>query len=198
MMKLHFAAASPFARKVLVCAKLRGIEGQIELVATNPHVSPADLLAANPLSKIPALVLEDGSAVFDSRVICEYLDGIGAAPGLFPADPAQRVKALTMQALADGIGDAAVGRRLAAGPSDPQRDNFIARQKAAVARALAHAEASPPEGLSDIGAVALACALGYLDLRYADEPWRAAHPKLAAWFETVSAVPAIASTVPKG
>jgi glutathione S-transferase len=196
--KLHFAAASPFVRKVLACAILRGIDGRIETVATDPHASPAHLLQDNPLSKIPALVLEDGRAVYDSPVICEYLDTLGDAAPLFP--PTGSPARLTVQirhALADGIMDAAVARRgQSAHPQDEARAAFMARQKAVVERGLAALEASPPAGLGDVGSVAVACALGYLDFRFAHEPWREANPRLAAWYAEVSAHPAMARTAP--
>jgi glutathione S-transferase len=197
-MKLHHSPASPFVRKVLACAILRGIEDRIEIVATDPHVSPPQLLADNPLSKIPCLITDDGIAVYDSPVICEYLDAIGEAEPLFPpAGSKARLAAQVRHALADGIMDAAVARRMRAGkPVDEVRAHFLDRQKAAVERGLQVLEADPPEGLSDIGAVAVGCALGYLDFRFADEPWRAAHPRLAAWFEAVSMQPAMARTAP--
>jgi glutathione S-transferase len=197
-MKLFSAGASPFARKVLACAILRGVDGSIETIQTDPHASPAGLLAANPLSKIPALVLDDGRAVYDSPVICEYLDTLGSGPALFPptGSPA-RLTAQIRQALADGIMDAAVARRgQSAAPQDEARAAFVARQKAVMERGLAALEADPPTGLGDIGAVAAACALGYLDFRFAHEPWRDAHPKLATWFAGVSALPALSRTAP--
>jgi glutathione S-transferase len=199
-MQLHYAQGSPFVRKVMACAILRGIDGMIAIVPTDPHHSPAHLLAANPLSKIPCLLLDDGTAVFDSPVICEYLDTIGDAAPLFPpTGSAARLAAQTRHALADGMMDAAVVRRgQAALPQDEGRAAFVARQKAAVARGLAVLEAAPPTGLADIGEVAVACALGYLDYRYAQEPWREAQPKLAAWFAAVSQQPALARTPPPG
>jgi glutathione S-transferase len=198
-MKLHHSPASPFVRKVMACAIARGIDGQIELVRTNPHESPANLLADNPLSKIPALVTDDGVAIPDSPVICEYLDGIGDAPKLIPAAGPQRLAALVQEALADGLMDAAVGRRGQMGhPQDEARAAWSARQKAIVERTLAAFEAKPPTGLNDIGAISVACALGYLDFRYAAEPWRDSAPKLAAWFESVSALPPLALTKPVG
>lgn len=197
-MKLHQAQASPFARKVVACAILRGIEGRIELLETNPHVSTPELLADNPLSKVPTLVTDDGRAVYDSRVICEYLDTVGEAPPLFP--PTGSLARLGVQirhALADGIMDAAVARRGRFGkPMDETRLAFIARQKAAMERGLAVLESNPPKGLADIGEVATACALGYLDFRFAEEPWRATHPRLAAWFADVSRLPALARSAP--
>jgi glutathione S-transferase len=197
-MKLHHSHASPFARKCMAVAIARGIEGRIELLATNPHVSPADLLRDNPLSKIPCLITDDGIAVYDSPVICEYLDTLGEAASLFPTSGTHRwLRAQTMHALADGIMDAAVARRMRAGkPVDETRAAFLARQKAAVERGLDALEADPPLELSDIGAIAVGCALGYLDFRFADEPWRAARPRLAAWYEAAARLPPLARTVP--
>ncbi len=201
-MKLHFSAASPYVRKVMASAIARGIEGRIETVATNPHASPADLLADNPLSKVPALVTDEGLALFDSPVICEYLDGIGDAPPLFPpAGSPARIAALRLQAVADGILDAAVARRMQGSlPQDDGRRAFDARQKAAVDRALAllEAEAAALEGPWTVGSIAVGCALGYLDFRFGHEPWRGAHPRLAAWFAKASEAPPLARTVPVG
>jgi glutathione S-transferase len=199
-MKLHHSPASPYVRKVMACAIARGLDGRIETVATNPHVSPADLLADNPLSKVPALVADDGTAIYDSPVICEYLDTLGDAAPLFPAiGTADRLHAQVMHATADGILDAAVARRLnMPHPQDDGRRAFDARQKAAVDRALDVLEAAPPEGLDDIGAIAVGCALGYLDFRFAAEPWREAHPKLAAWFAEASKLAPLSRTVPVG
>jgi glutathione S-transferase len=199
-MKLHFSPASPYVRKVMACAIARGLEGRIEKVATNPHVSPAELLADNPLSKVPALVADDGTAIYDSPVICEYLDTLGDAPALFPPTGSrERLAAQIMHAAADGILDAAVARRLQmAHPQDEGRKAYDARQKAAVARALDVIETNPPKGLSHIGEIAVACALGYLDFRFGHEPWRESHPRLAAWFAEVSQQRPLAETVPVG
>jgi glutathione S-transferase len=199
-MKLHHSPASPYVRKVMACAIARGLAGRIDLVPTNPHVSPAELLADNPLSKVPSLVADDGTAIYDSPVICEYLDTLGDAAPLFPpTGSAARLAAQVMHAAADGILDAAVARRLAMPhPQDDARRAFDARQKAAVERALDVLEKAPPKGLSDIGAIAVGCALGYLDFRFAAEPWRETHPRLAAWFAGVSQLPPLAQTVPVG
>jgi len=196
-MKLHWNPASPFVRKVTAVAIARGLDGRITRVATDPHASPAELLADNPLSKVPTLVLEDGTAVFDSPVICELLDGMGDAPRLFPPPGAARTRALIIQATADGIMEAAIARRIqAALPQDEARRTFGARQKAAVERSLAALEAAPPEGLADIGAISVGCALGYLDFRFAHEPWREGHPRLAAWFAAVATLPPLAGSAP--
>ncbi len=197
-MKLFHSPASPFARKVVACAIARGLDSQIELVATNPHVSPPDLLAANPLSKIPCLVTNDGVSLFDSPVIAEYLDSLDGGLPLFPRHAGPRWRALREQALADGIMDAAVARRGEQGrPQEAARDAFMLRQKEVVARALNELERDPPTQTLDIGSISIACALGYLTLRFGDEPWREGHPKLTAWFAEFGLNPCIARTKPK-
>jgi glutathione S-transferase len=200
--KLFYSPTSPFVRKVLICAILRGIDGQIERVRSRPHESPPDLLAANPLSKVPCLITVDGVALFDSPVICEFLDSIGDAPPLFPRAGGPRWMALKLQAMADGILDAAIlcraeqGRAGQSGGADAARAAVIARQQAAVARGLDALERELPHRTATIGGVAVAAALGYLDFRFAHEPWRERHPQLAAWYAAVSTQPAFASTVP--
>ncbi len=197
-MKLFYSPASPFVRKVLACAITREIDGQIELVPTNAHASEPALLAANPLSKVPALITNDGLALFDSPVICEYLDSIEGALPLFPRGGGARWLALKHQAIGDGMMDAAVARRgESLRPQEAARDAFMARQKAAVDRSLALLEADVPHRTVDIGTIALGCALGYLDFRFAAEPWRPAAPKLAAWFAAFGENPGLARTLPK-
>ncbi|HEX3347842.1 MAG TPA: glutathione S-transferase [Acetobacteraceae bacterium] len=197
-MKLFYSPTSPYVRKVLACAIERDIERQIELVPTNPHVSPPALLAANPLSKVPCLITADGVPLFDSPVICEFLDAIENASPMFPRAGGARWRALRYQAMADGILDAAVARRLEqAKPQEAARDTFMARQQAAVERTLAELEREPPHTVPDIGSLAVACALGYLDFRFAHEPWREPHPTLAAWYEGFKETPGIARTVPR-
>ena len=196
-MKLFHAPASPYARKVVACAIALGIDRQIELIATNPHASPADLLAANPLSKVPCVVTSDGVALFDSPVICEFLDSIGTQADLFPPAGKARWRALKQQAMGDGLLDAAVACRLEGRkPREDARDAFIARQKAAIGRTLAVFEQDVPHRSVDIGTITLACALGYLDFRFGHEPWRPAHPNLAAWFTAFAENPCIARTTP--
>jgi glutathione S-transferase len=198
-MKLFYSPNSPFVRKVMACAIARGIDQRIETVPSNPHESPATLLAANPLSKIPCLITDDGVAMFDSPVICEFLDSLGSAAPLFPPPGPGRWKALTLQALADGILDASLIRRgLAGAASDPAVQAVIARQKAVMDRGLDVLEREPPHKGLDIGTIAAACALGYLDLRFAGDDWRARRPALAAWFKAIGAEPALARTAPPG
>ena len=154
-------------------------------------------MADNPTSKVPCLVTDDGQSFYDSPVICEYLDSLGDAQALFPAPGPARWRALKFQAMGDGILDAAVPcRGELARPKEAARDMAIARYKAAIARTVDALEADPPHRHIDIGSLAAACALGYLDFRYAADPWRPSHPKLAAWFEAFSQNPGIARTVP--
>jgi glutathione S-transferase len=193
-----YSPSSPFVRKVMACAVARGLDGQLELITANANASPPVLLEVNPLSKVPALVTDDGVSLYDSPVICEYLDSLGDAVALFPPAGGARWRALKFQALGDGMMDAAVLRRgELLRPSDPARDHVMARQKAAVARSLDELEADLPHRVIDIGTIAVACALGYLDFRYADEPWRESHPLLAEWLAAVETNPCLASTAPR-
>ena len=197
-MKLYYSATSPYVRKVMACAITLGLEQRIQLHPSNPHASPADLVADNPTSKVPCLVTDDGMSLYDSPVICEFLDSLSDAQALFPATHAARWRALKFQAMGDGILDAAVPCRGEMGrPKEAARDAVIARHKAAMARTVDALEADPPHRPVDIGSIAVACALGYLDFRFGAEPWRPAHPKLAAWFEEFSKNPGIAQTAPK-
>ncbi len=197
-MKLFYSPTSPYVRKVMAIAIARGVDDLIEKIPCNPHASTPDLLAVNPLSKVPCLVTDDGLALFDSPVICDYLDTCGEALPLFPTHGAARWRALKLQAMGDGILDAAVtGRGEIGKPKEAARDATIARFKAAVARTVDALEAEPPHRLVDIGSITIACALGYLDFRYASDPWRPDHPKLAAWYEAFAQNPCIAATAPK-
>jgi glutathione S-transferase len=196
-MKLSYSGASPYVRKAMACAILRGIDGQLSDLGLKT-ADPA-LAAHNPLAKIPTLVTADGMALYDSPVICEYLDSVGTAPKLFPAAGPARWKALQLQALGDGILDASQPRRREiALPQDDGRKEYIATQRSKVERALDRLEAEADQlgPLATIGDVTVACALGYLDFRYANEPWRAGHPKLEAWYAKVLAMPALAKTMP--
>jgi glutathione S-transferase len=153
------------------------------------------LLPVNPLAKVPSLVTDDGVSLYDSPVICEYLDSIGDAPKLFPPAGPARWKALRQQALGDGILDASQPRRL---PQDQGRIDYIAMQQGKVSRSLdvLEAEADSLGALQTIGEITIACALGYLDFRFPHEPWRPGHPKLEAWYAKVVALPPMAETMP--
>jgi glutathione S-transferase len=196
-MKLSYSGASPYVRKAMACAIIRGIDGQLSDLGLKT-ADPA-LAAHNPLAKIPTLVTPDGMALYDSPVICEYLDSIGSAPKLFPAAGPARWKALQLQALGDGILDASQPRRREIPlPQDDGRKEYIATQRSKVERAvdMLEAEADQLGLLTTIGEITVACALGYLDFRYANEPWRPGHPKLEAWYAKVAAMPALAKTMP--
>ena len=193
-MRLLHSPASPFARKVRACAVARGIDGQITLVATQGEA--ADLAVVNPLGKLPCLITEDGVALYDSRVICEFLDTVGNVFPMFP-EHGLRFRALRFQALGDGISDAAVLRRGETGrPSEPARDGVISVQRGKITRSLDVLETDPPSVHVDIGCLAVACALGYLDLRFAGDAWREGRPKLAAWFAAISEQPCLVQTAP--
>jgi glutathione S-transferase len=197
--KLFHSASSPFVRKVMACAIARELAERIELIPTDPHQSPAALIAANPLSKVPCMVTADGVALYDSPVICEYLDALDGTLPLFPRAGGLRWIALKQQALADGMMDAAVLRRgLGLLPPEAARAASMERQKAAVDRGLDALEAEVPHPTVDIGSIAVGCALGYLDFRYRHEPWRPAHPHLAAWFAAFRLNPCMAQTEPLG
>ena len=198
-MKLAYSPNSPYVRKCVALAIQRGIDQQMELWTVGT-TDPA-LVAINPLSKVPTLVLDDGTALYDSPVICEYLDSIGDGPRMFPPAGLARWKALRQEALGDGILDATQPRRREiALPQDEGRQTYIALQQGKVKAALAvlEAEADSLGMLTNIGEITIACALGYMDFRYANEPWRPGHPKLEAWYAKVSAMPAMARTVPPG
>ena len=196
-MKIYHSPTSPYVRKVMACAIIRGLDSRIEKVPCNPHESPAALLADNPLSKVPCLVTDDGLSLFGSQLICEYLDSIGDALPLFPAAGAARWRALKFQSLGDGILDAAVPCRGEQGkPQEAARDAQIARFKAAISRTVDALEVDPPHRHIDIGSITVACALGYLDFRFAADQWRNAHPKLTAWYEAFAGNKGIADTAP--
>ena len=200
MLVLRSSPASPFGRKVKMAALELGLMDKIEIVAADTTDPTEILRQQNPLGKIPALVLEDGTTLFDSRVILDYLDHLSGGK-LIPAGEARFVQ-LRLQALADGICDAALlkvyeGRFR---PEEGRNANWVAHQDGKVARGLAALEAAPPvfPDRPRVGEIALACALGYLDLRF-EGKWRADHPKLVAWLDDFAArVPAFETTRFKG
>jgi glutathione S-transferase len=196
-MKLTPYTASPYIRKALACAVARGLYDGLERWGAS--VKDPELLSYNPLGKVPTLVTDEGLGLFDSPVICEYLDSLGDAPRLFPPAGPARWKALRQQALGDGIMDASVPRRRERDlPQDQGRIDFIALQRGKVARTVdaLETEADDLGDLVTIGEIAIACGVGYLDFRFADEPWRPGHPKLAAWYERVVKLPPLARTMP--
>lgn len=198
-MKLSYSSASPYVRKAFACAIARGIDAQVE--KWDIKTTDAALALSNPLSKVPTLITDDGQTLFDSPVICEYLDSIGTAAPLFPAAGPARWAALRLQALGDGIMDASQPRRREiALPQDQGRIDYIELQKGKVSRSidLLEKEVAGLGKLKTIGDITVACALGYLDFRFANEPWRPGHPKLAAWYDEVVKLAPMANTMPAG
>ena len=197
MMKLRNSPSSPFVRKVRVVADLLGFAKEITLIDTATTSPDAAFLQDNPLGKIPALTTEEGEAIFDSRVIVEYLDLRAGGGRIIPAEPKQRIAALTLQALADGLTEAALlivyeGRYR---PAEMAVQSWIDLQTAKMKRGLDRLEQTltVPEEPVHVGHVAVACALGYQDLRF-EGRWRKEYPKLVAWLAAFEAkVPAFAT-----
>ena len=201
-MKLLYAPTSPFVRKVMACAHLTGQAERIEWLASAAHPVNRDarIAAHNPLAKVPTLILPDGRALYDSRVICEYLAEAAGDTHLFPAGPA-RWLALTRQALGDGLLDAALLARYehTARPAAIQWPQWREAQLVKVRACLREIEAqadSLPQAHPSIGDLTIGCALGYLDFRFPELDWRAAHPRAAAWFAEFNQLPAMQATLP--
>jgi len=195
-MILRYSIASPYARKVRIAASIAGLADSIDVAGVD-LVDPADSIRVqNPLGKIPTLILDDGSTLYDSRVIVEYLDHLAGGGKLVPGETAARFSTLRLQALGDGICDAALLLRYESVlRTEAQRSpDWIALQQGKIDRALDYAEGAPPQGPRDAGHIALACALGYLDMRF-DGRWRDSRPALVAWLEAFAAeVPAFDAT----
>ncbi len=198
-MKLRFSPTSPFVRKIAIQALETGIDSRIERIATNANDPASGLDKENPLSKVPSLTTDEGTVLYDSPVICEYLDSLHGGAKLFPAAGPARWTALRRQALGDGMMDAALLRRVESlRPKPEQSAAWDQRQKAKVTGGLDALEAEADSfgtGL-DIGLITLACALGYLDFRFAAENWRQGRPKLSRWFEGFSKRPSFQATMP--
>lgn len=191
---------SPFGRKVRIAIDVLGMADTIEVVTTDTNDAAGPLRRHNPLGKIPTLLLDDGEALFDSRVIVEYLNALDGRDLLIPAGT-ERIGVLREQALADGILDAALlqvyERRYR--PAEHHVESWLELQRGKVSRALdafsARLPVARPAGPS-IGEITLACALGYLDFRLAGT-WRATHPALVAWLDGFAQrVPAFGRTAP--
>ncbi len=198
-MKLRMSITSPFVRKCLIVAIEAGLDAQIERVPTSPWAPDTDLPKDNPLNKIPTLITDGGEVLYDSPVICEYLDSLHGGRKLIPVSGGERWRHLRLAALGDGIMDAAVQIRIetAIRPEDRRWPQWIERQTGAITRGLAGLEAECGDWGDDflIGQITVATALGYLDFRPIIA-WRTAAPALAAWFTKVSARASISTTVP--
>jgi glutathione S-transferase len=200
-MKIYYSATSPFVRKCLVSAQELRLRERLELVPASPHPVNRDaaLVAVNPLGKVPTLITDEGCVIFDSRVICEYLNALGDGH-LIPTSAAARWRVLTDQTLADGMLDAAVLTRYetTARPENLRWNAWIGGQLEKVTCGLTEFERRAGElpGRIDVGTIALGCTLGYLDFRYATMSWRARHPTLAAWYAGFSQRESMTTTQP--
>ena len=195
-MKVLSSPASPFGRKVKVTTIMKGLTDQVTFETTTADAA----VSVNPLAKIPALITDDGTAIYDSPVICEFLDAQVASPVLFPGDGARRWQVLTLGALGDGIIDAAILLVYESRyrPAEMRVEAWCEMQQKKIDQALAHLEAAPPEigDQPDYGHVTIAVALAYLDFRH-EGKWRAGHPKMVAWLEAFeAAVPGFKETAP--
>ena len=208
-MKLRYSPTSPFVRKVMVVAYETGLEPRIERIPTAvaPTKRNDEVARENPLVKIPALTTDEGLVIYDSSVICEYLDTLQSGAKLFPAAGKPRWLALRQQALGDGLLDAAIlGRYESLRPREFQWQEWIDAQLRKVRGALSALEMEceagdlpgvPDGGVPTIGQITIGCGLGYLDFRYASEAWRERHKRLSAWYEDFAKRRAMQQTVPK-
>lgn len=198
MMTLRTAGPSPFGRKINIAASLLGLDREISAQATDTQNANDSVRVQNPVGKIPVLVIEDGSTLFDSRVILEYLDHRAGGGKIIPREANARFAALRLQALADGMTDAQIllvyeGRWR---PPEKHEQKWVDYQADKIKRGLAVLEADPPplDATPNVGQIALACFLGHRDLRFKGD-WRANHPKLVAWLDRFAAqVPAFEAT----
>lgn len=201
MMILRSSPPSPFGRKVKIAARLLHLMDQITVQDADTTREDDSLRRQNPLGKIPTLVLANNIVLYDSRVIVEYLDHLAGGGRIIPQSAA-RYEVLTLQALADGVMDAALLQVYEARwrPEERRDARWVAHQAGKITRGLMALEAAPPplaampDGLPDIGTITVACMLGYLDLRF-HGAWRADHPRLVGWLDDfAAAVPAYALT----
>ncbi len=201
-MRLISHPFSPYGRKVKITAQMKGVYDDLKIEQTDTSLPINETLRAeNPLSKIPVLILDNGQQIYDSPVICEFLDSLKQAPALFPKAGTERWKTLTMGALGDGIIDAAITqvyeRRFR--PEAKVEQAWLDRQQVKIDGALAVLEANPPAWTTgpDYGHLTVAVSLGYLDFRH-EGKWRAKHPKMVAWLDKFAAtVPSFEKTKPQ-
>ena len=199
-MKLTDSPASPFVRKVKVLSMETGLDSRIELVSLAVADLPPELLAMNPIGKIPALITDDGLRLDDSPLICEYLDSLHDGPKMIPESGAERWRVLNVEAIVDGFLDAAVARRGEMSRPDGERSPpNIEKLRLRMERCLDDLEAIV-DSLGDTFDLAQICtgvACGYADFRWAAEPWRSNRPKLTAWYESFAQRPSMQATVPE-
>ncbi len=201
-MKLRYSPTSPFVRKVTIIAIEVGLDDRIERIATDPWSAETDLRNSNPLSKIPCLNTDDGMTLYDSPVICEYLDSLHDGPKLYPTEGSARFETLKLAATADGMIDAGVllfvetMRR----PEELRWDWWVERQTTTLLKGMdvldAVADDMKTDGPITIAEVTTGAGLGWIDLRFPNLGWRADRPALADWFEKISDRPSFQATEP--
>lgn len=189
-MELLTTPASPYARQVIVFAAERGLADRMALVHVNPHVRPAELVAANPLSKVPTLIADDGRAFPDSLAICMYLDTLGTAPPLIPWNAPESFDVFERYVLARGLMDVMVGRRVESlRPAHGDQARALERDRQTGIRVMDRFE----EAVADLGdrvaldTIAVACALSYVAYRFPGDAWQDGRPRLSRWYETFAA-----------
>ncbi len=198
-MKLFWSSRSPFVRKVMVAAHEVGVAIRLatERVVVGANNPNPEVMGVNPLNKIPTLRLDDGTALYDLRVICEYLDTLHDGPRLFPTDPTVRFQALRQQALGDGLMELNVLRLgEQARPAQIQSEKHLAAFRLKMTATLDRLEEEVEDlpNATRIGHIAIACALSHLDFRFAADDWRAGRPKLARWHATFAQRPSMCAT----
>ena len=189
-MKLYVNTPSPYARKVRIVAHEKSLIDRLEWHEVDPWTDPPELLAANPLAKVPALLTDDGTLITESTQICLFLDEVGDGRKLIDGAPWQVISRV---GLAQGLIDAGytivIERRHQAAQQSPE---WIDRQSRAIVRTLPRVEIA--DGRFDLGNISLACALAYMDFRLPEIPWRATRPDLAHWLDQVSQRPSLRAT----
>ena len=200
-MKLRFAATSPYVRKVVVAAAECGLEDRIERIDTNVWAPDTDIADDNPLGKVPTLITDDGRVLIDSPVICDYLDSLSPEVRLVPAEGDERWRVQNLAALGHGLMDASVGRvmEIRIRPEPYRWQGLLDRLKAKTDRALDLLEKEAAAGRLpgvDLASITVGCALGYLDLRFAEEAWREGRPALTAWYEAFGRRPSMQASDP--
>lgn len=198
-MRLRASMTSPYARKVRAVLIETGLDKSVEIVATDPWSPDTDLPNDNPLGRVPTLIMDDGTSLYDSRTICEVLDSMHGGDRLYPAEGAERTKALVLLALGDGMCDTLIHKVVdTRRPKELQSPDWQARQVNTLNRCLDHLEGIVDQlaGPVSIGTLAVSIALGYIDLRGADLAWRNSHPKLASWQAGMEQRPSFDTTRP--
>jgi glutathione S-transferase len=197
-MKLLYSPISPFARMCRITARELGLEDELEIVpieGMSPAVPRADIVSHNPLGRIPTLITDHGHSIYDSRVICEYLTHHAGDKKLLPDEPVKRFRILTLQAMGQGVAEAAVALRyeLAVRPEQTRWSQFMERQRTRILDACDDIERRWTGELRDttLATIALAAALAYVNLRHGDLDWRGDRPKLASWFQEFAAKPSM-------